>query len=89
MLDIAEVQLNYLPCPGDVVQDFIFYLADEAIAFGYGHALAAFTLDDMLIKARKYAEKLELQQDKIDRIRWWIDTLPWDEDKSIMLYIDW
>ena len=92
-LDVGAVRIKYLARPDKAAYDFLWYLnfnADEVDWNGSTaeNTFVEFTRDNMLEQMTEFASEGKLTPSDIERVRSWIDGLPWQDD-VILLHLAW
>ena len=92
-LDVGVVSINYLERPVGSTYDFLWYLnfnAEEAdwITGSEGSTFIEIARETMDEQVRRFQSENKLSQNGFERVRHWIDSLPWKGD-VIMLHFGW
>ncbi len=93
-LDIGVVSpIEYISRPRGEVYEFAQYLtvnSEEAdwSVWSEGNVIAEYTRGTMVRQMEEYIASENLVQDAVDRIRRWVEGLPWRGD-MIMLHYNW
>ncbi len=94
-LDIGVVSpIKYLGRPDKEIYDFVQHLNLYA-EYGDGwnvssgmNTIVEYTRESMATQLEEYVQDSELAQEAIDKIRSWVDGLPWSGD-GIVLHFSW
>ena len=92
-LDVGTVQIEYLTRPDEPTYDFLWHLnvnAEQADWNGSAgeSTFVEFTRHNMLARLNQFASKGTVAAPDVQRIRHWINDLPWRDD-VIMLHLSW
>ena len=94
-LDVGVIPspINYLDRPDKEVYEFAWYLnlnADDGNwnVYSEGNTIVDYDREDMERQTEEYINANDLTKDAIDKIRGWVDALPW-EGTHIMLHFSW
>ncbi len=91
--DVAVVKTTYLDRPDGRAYDFLQELAANASFADWGgsfdsYAFVEYLRENLLTRAREYANTTSLSQQETDDLLAWVEGLPWGGD-YIRLRIDW
>ena len=90
-LDIGVVQIKYLRRPDQPAYDFAWHLninEDDADWNGSSSTFVEYTRETLLEQLDRYVSENRLAQSDKERLRCWVDGLPWKDD-VIMLHLAW
>ncbi len=95
-LDVGVIPspIKYLGRPENDVYDFVWHLqwhADDEETWSVSsdmNTIVEFSRETMALLLEEYVNGKELTQQTIDKVRGWIDALPWHDD-HIMLHFNW
>ena len=90
-LDVGVVQIEYLDRPDKPTYDFAWHLninEDDADWNSSSSTFVEYTRENLLQQLDRYISENRLPQNDIERLRSWVDGLPWKDD-VIMLHLAW
>ncbi len=94
-LDVGVIPspIKYLDRPEEDEYDFVWYLnlhADDGNwnVYSDGNTIVEYERENLERQMDEYIKANSLAQDAIDKVRGWVDALPWDGD-HIMLHFSW
>ena len=94
-LDIGVIPspIKYLGRPEQEVHDFLLYLnlhADDGNwnVYSDGNTIVEYERENMDRQTEEYIKANNLAPDTIDKVRGWVDALPWNGN-HIMLHFSW